>query len=160
MQKPKPYRELEDSARGPLTLGEKARSVFRGMLKLEPLLEIARSGMDASLPRDERCRYARKLGESAGCELIFSYLSDELDPQVKGALALAFHESYIRTLKYYETSMCSIHTIAGSEMVREERDAVSRESKKMALCLLKGVPGMPEEGIRALQAVISHRPEP
>ncbi len=156
----RPYRELEESKRGPLTAYEKAKSALRGLLRLEPLLEISKSGMDTALPREERCRYARKLGESAQCELVFSYLSDEKDPQVKGALAVAFHESYLRTLRYYETSMCSIHTIAGSDMVREERDAVSRESKKMALCLLKGVPGIPEEGVRALQAVIGHRPEP
>jgi hypothetical protein len=154
------YRHLEEPSRGPLTFSEKARSALKGLLKLEPLLEINRSGMDPSLPREERCKHARKLGESASSELVFSYLSDEKDPIVKDALAQAFRESYQRTLKYYETSMCSIYTIAGSDKVREERDQYSREAKKMALCLLKGVPGISYEGRLAIQSVIDDQPSP
>ena len=157
--KEQPYRTLEGAQRGPLTFAEKARSALRGLLRLDPLLEINRSGMDPSLPREERFRYAHKLGNTASCLQVFDYLSDEKDPMVKEALAKSFLEAFTQTMKWYENSLCSIYTGVGSDMMRQERDEFAREARNMATSLLRGVGGISEDGRAALRSVIDHRPD-
>ncbi len=152
------YRKTGMEARGPLTFGEKLKAAIRGIRSFEPLLEIARAGLEPGLPRSERVRAAAGIGRSAPLGMIYSYMLEEKDACVKEALAYSFVESYRRTMDWYDNSLCSIYTTVGSAMVKEERDGVAREARMLALSLLARPAGLGQEALRALRSVADDRP--
>ncbi len=152
------YRTAKRPERGPLTFGEKVKAAFRGLRRLEPMLEIALSGMDERLPREERVRAAGALGGSATLEKVGSCLAAELDPLVKETLAYSFEEAYRRTIDYYDNSMSMIHTVAGSDAVRAERDAFCREARLLARSLIADGSSISQNAKEALQRVARDRP--
>ncbi len=152
------YRKAGGS-RPPLTIGEKMMAAMKGLRRLEPLLEITIRGMDPALPRHERVRAAAELGRSAALERVHSFLEQEKDPLVKETLAYSFEEAYRRTIHYYENSMSMIFTVAGSDAVRSERDAFSREARLLARSVLGRDAGLSQVAKDAIRRVADDRPK-
>jgi len=91
-----PYRDLEQPKRGPLSRGEKILLGLKGFVKLEPLLEQHRFGLDPKngLPMDERLKHARHVAGSDSTDNLFKMIQSEPDVSIRSFLVQGFLRAF------------------------------------------------------------------
>ncbi len=154
-----PYRELEGQKRGPLTFKEKASAAFSGLLRFEPLLEIASRKLDPQLPQAERLDAASALGKSNCTARIYRHLAEEKDSAVQEALAFAFVEAYHRRMGEFDMAMCNRYSALGALFAVEEKERYSSNARGLARALIISGHINPPFAVSALESVAFGRPQ-
>lgn len=95
-----PYRTVEQPKRGPLTKGERFRLGMKGILKMEPILEQHRFGLDPrnGLPLDERVRHAAGVARSDSADNLFKMIIAEPDSAIRDMLLEGYLAAFKRTM--------------------------------------------------------------
>ncbi|MBI5047227.1 hypothetical protein HZC07_05875 [Candidatus Micrarchaeota archaeon] len=122
--------------RGPLTFREKARAALFGLTTFHPLLEIVSRGLDPTLPREERIKYAVQLGKSTSTGRIYDHIVKEHDSVVSETLVYSFVEAYHRKLGAFTESLCNCYSAMAARTIAAEREQYKYQIIGQAATLL------------------------
>lgn len=121
---------MEQAKRGPLTPSEKLFHGAKGLLRLEPLLEIHRQGLEIGngLPPNERARHAREVAASDSVGNLARFIQAETSPDIKALLCSGFVRSFGARYSTLHGVACNSESGMGAIFGFQRRDEFMNHS--------------------------------